>query len=94
LIIQTRVIDDYPTREETMKRLNRFTAHCKKLDIPNPYSLHDIHQADDRWQNLHLNSVPPVVAFKDQKSYIEENKHVKKVKPLKNKMQDNGEFGF
>ena len=50
--------------------------HCKKLGIPNPYSLTDIDKADKRWKSLHLNAVPSLMEFKSN-TYLDECKHVK-----------------
>lgn len=94
LIIRTWKFAGLPTREETYERINRFVAHCNRLGIPNPYSLHEIYKADMRWKELHRNSVPRVVDFKLGGSYIDECKHVKEVSYLENKMPDVGDFGF
>jgi radical SAM superfamily enzyme YgiQ (UPF0313 family) len=63
LWVQTWIINCRPHREEMYKRLNRFVRHCARLGIPNPYSLRDIYQADERWKKLHPNSVPPLLEF-------------------------------
>jgi radical SAM superfamily enzyme YgiQ (UPF0313 family) len=60
LVVQTWLLEAEPLRHDAYERLNRFTAHCKELDIPNPYTLYEIHQADKRWQSLHANAVPPL----------------------------------
>ena len=48
LLIQQWVVDEEPSREVRYSRVNRFAQHCKKLGIPNPYSMIDIHHADKR----------------------------------------------
>jgi radical SAM superfamily enzyme YgiQ (UPF0313 family) len=63
LWVQTWILNCEPRREDIFRRLNRFTRHCARLDIPNPYSLRDIHRADERWQKLHPNAVPPLLEF-------------------------------
>jgi hypothetical protein len=93
-MVQTWIKDSLPSREETFKRLNRFNQHIVKLGIPNPYSLNDIHKADIRWEKLHGNSVPPLVAFKDTDAYIDECKHVEEICLLQNTLEDDGSFGL
>ena len=61
LIFQSWKIETTPTREETFSRINRFVSRCKELEIPNPYSITDIYSADQRWNNLHINSVPSLI---------------------------------
>jgi len=94
LLIETLIMDSQPSREETIRRLNRFDAHIRKLGIPNPYTLYELNQADQRWQELHENAVPPVIRFKDNNRYIDECKYVEKVFHLQNKLEDDGIFGF
>ena len=93
LVMQTWVVDCEPRREEIYRRMWRFVEHCKKLGIPNPYSLRDFHEADLRWGELHKNAVPPMVSFGHGK-YIDENKHIKEWVPAQKTMADNGDFGF
>jgi radical SAM superfamily enzyme YgiQ (UPF0313 family) len=100
LLIQTWILDGQPSRAETYRRLNRFVQHCKKLRIPNPYSLADICRADERWKKLHKNSVPPLLDFLEVKDNngprIEENKQIKKVVLARNPEPDPdpGGWGF
>lgn len=63
LLTQTWVLDEYPAREVIYERECRFKEHCKKLGIPNPYSIGEIVEADQRWQHLHKNAVPPLLAL-------------------------------
>jgi hypothetical protein len=62
-MLQTQYLEIEPSQEENNRRLNRFVRHCNHLGIPNPYSLADIYNADERWQRLHPNAVPPLVEF-------------------------------
>jgi radical SAM superfamily enzyme YgiQ (UPF0313 family) len=100
LLFQTWLLDCEPTREAIYKRMNRFVKHCNTLGIPNPYSMHDIYQADERWKKLHKNAVPSVVEFKNSDIYIDENKFVKKINRVKasdsahNGKQEYMDFGF
>jgi radical SAM superfamily enzyme YgiQ (UPF0313 family) len=52
LITQTWVLNEEPSREISYGRLNRLVLHCKKLGIPNPYSLHEVYRADERWKSF------------------------------------------
>ncbi|MCP4146761.1 MAG: hypothetical protein GY757_03330, partial [bacterium] len=94
LISQTWMLDCNPTREETYSRLNRFVQHCKKLEIPNPYSVYEIYNADLRWKNLHRNAVPSIVEFEDRKGNIDENKNIKELLQVRDAAQDEGDFDF
>jgi radical SAM superfamily enzyme YgiQ (UPF0313 family) len=94
LFSQTWVLDGEPTRQEAFSRVNRFVAHCKKLGIPNPYSLTEIYHADDRWKNLHKNAVPPLVDFKNKDTLIDECRHVKQLNTALPIQLDNEDFDF
>jgi len=94
LLVETLIMDTYPSREETVRRLNRFDRHIRKLGIPNPYSLYELNLADRRWKELHENAVPPVIQFKDKLHYIDECRHVEKIFHLENNLEDDGDFGF
>jgi radical SAM superfamily enzyme YgiQ (UPF0313 family) len=93
LIIQSWTVDLEPSRQETYSRMSRFTDHCRRLGIPNPYSLHDIYHADKRWQKLHKHAVPRLVDFNGD-TVIDECRAVKRDALLQNKLQDDGDFGF
>lgn len=92
LISQTWIIDCEPKREEIYRRLGRFIKHQNKLGIPNPYSLRDIFQADERWKKLHKNAVPPLLTFAD--NYIDENKNVKELVTGRTMIKKNANFNF
>jgi radical SAM superfamily enzyme YgiQ (UPF0313 family) len=94
LILQSWKVNDSPTREETYKRVNRFTQRCRELGIPNPYSIHEIYQADKRWEKLHQNAVPCLADFNSRETYIDECKKIKQVSLLKPTLKDDGNFGF
>jgi hypothetical protein len=64
------------------------------LGIPNPYSLHEIAKADERWIKLQKNAVPPLMAFKRKGHLIAENRLVKKLASAPNTLQDDGDFNF
>ncbi len=92
LITQTWALDIEPKREEVYRRMNRFAQHCDKLGLPNPYSIHDIYKADERWKKLHKNAVPSIAELRDKNVYIEENKNVKEYIFARSSKQDEGDF--
>lgn len=94
LMTQTWIMNQPPSREEIFNRVNRFVQHCEELGLLNPYSLYDINKADERWQKLHKNAVPPLIRFEEKEYYIDENKHVKELVSAKNLSRDDGDFGF
>lgn len=94
LVVQTWILDCEPSREETYERIFRFRAHCNQLGIPNPYSLPDIHKADERWRQLHKNAAPPLLDFKKKENYIDECRKVKKFLQVQCPKPDEGDFGF
>jgi hypothetical protein len=63
LLLPTRVLDIEPSPRERYDRMKRFSLHCERLGIPNPYSMADLYQADKRWQQLHPQAVPPLNDF-------------------------------
>lgn len=77
LITQTWVTTCEPSREETFRRMNRVVEFCKKLGIPNPYTINEHYEAENRWARLHKNAVPSFLELKDHKIYIDECKHAK-----------------
>ncbi|MCU0287953.1 MAG: B12-binding domain-containing radical SAM protein [Acidobacteria bacterium] len=98
LIIQTWILDGLPTREETFRRLNRFVEHCRDIGIPNPYSMTEIYEADERWKKLHKNAVPSLVEFLANKDsgqpFINECKHIKEIVMAEKVKMDEGGWGF
>jgi hypothetical protein len=94
LMLQTWILDVEPSREKIYERMWRFVDHCKKLGIPNPYSLQDIHKADLRWKELHKQAVPPLVRFDDKSHYVDENKKIKELMEAQSVEQEQGDFGF
>jgi radical SAM superfamily enzyme YgiQ (UPF0313 family) len=94
LIIQQWLVNEAPGRQLRYHRVNRFAQHCKKLGIPNPYSLNEIHHADQRWKKLHKNAVPALEEFKQGGVYIDENKNVKELSSVSHIMQHNDNWGF
>ncbi len=93
LVIQSWILEGEPDRRETFERMNRFVQHCKRLGIPNPFSLPEHYEADARWRRLHANAVPPMVAFKSG-ALINECRSVKKLMLARNTRQEDGDFVF
>jgi len=83
-----------PLREETFRRIHRFEDHCRKLQIPNPYSYSQHMKAEERWKKLHKNAVPSIFEFIGSKNYIDECKNVKISRNLKKIKHDDGDFDF
>lgn len=94
LMIQTWIQDCQPSREETYQRMYRFVQHCKHLGVPNPFSLHEIYEADQRWRKLHPNAVPSIVDFEKKGDYIDESRRVEKIFLAKTTMDHGGDFSF
>lgn len=94
LVTQTWILDYEPDRETIFQRIVRFVEHCQNLGIPNPYSLNDIHRADERWKRLHNNAVPSLLDFKSRNSYVDECRNVKQRIHLEKKLVDDGNFNF
>jgi radical SAM superfamily enzyme YgiQ (UPF0313 family) len=94
LIVQTRILDCLPSREETFDRLNRISGYSKQLGIPNPYTLLDIYKADERWKKLHKNAVPSMLTLKENGNDVAECKTVKKIIAAKDNQQITGDWGF
>jgi radical SAM superfamily enzyme YgiQ (UPF0313 family) len=67
LLTQTWILTSNPGREETYHRMNRFADQCRKLNIPNPYSMMEIYQADKRWKQLHPNCGPSLLELHNYK---------------------------
>ncbi len=94
LVFTSWTLECYPLREEAYDRMHRFVDHCNKLGIPNPYTMREIYEADERWERLHENSVPSAIAFKNAKTPINENKQIKQLSYLQNTLTDEGDFSF
>lgn len=94
LVFQSWTLDIEPSRKEAYHRMHRFEVHCRKLGIPNPYSLHEHYSADERWKKLHKNAAPSLLEFKNTRDYIDENKHIGQPVLARNNHKDSGDFGF
>jgi hypothetical protein len=83
-----------PLREETFHRIHRFEAHCRKLGIPNPYSLSGHLEADKRWKRLHKNAVPAMMDFIKKEKYIDETKNISVRSCVANTRREDDGFDF
>lgn len=73
LIFDSWTLDIEPLREVAYERMHRFVEHCKKLELPNPYSSKEIFDADQRWKKLQKFSVPSLDKFSTPGNLISEN---------------------
>ncbi len=94
LMVQKWGIQGEPTREVIFQRVSRFVAHCRKLGIPNPYSLKELYEADLRWKRLHDNAPPPVVDFQNNGNWIDDRGNVKELVLARTTPKDDGDFMF
>ena len=94
LISLPEALDLEPTRQEAFRRMNRFVEHCRNLGIPNPYTMREFHQADNRWRQLHRNAVPPLVDFENPDRRIDECKSIRQPVAAHTDLPDDGDFGF
>lgn len=94
LVTQTWVLDCEPGREETYKRLFRFVDHCKKIGIPNPYSIMEIQQADKRWKIMQKNAVPSLLEVNTRGNIQDERKKTMKINTAQKVKFDKGDFTF
>ncbi|MCP4147219.1 MAG: radical SAM protein [bacterium] len=94
LISQTWIVDTEPSREVMFDRLNRFVEHCSRLGVPNPYSMDEIYQADERWKKLHPNAAPALATLEDSELYIDECKRIEKLLTVQKPQLGEMDFGF
>ena len=94
LVVQTWILDTDPQREIIYQRLNRFIRHLEKLNIPNPYSMKDVFEADRRWQGLHKNAVPPLIEFSKSEHPITECRDVHDLAVMAPLAEEDGDFDF
>lgn len=92
LVFRTWTLEIEPLREEVFERMFRFEKHCRKLGIPNPYTLSEHMAADKRWIKLHKNAVPPLMDFLSRKHYIQENKNLQTVIHAQNQRSMDSDF--
>lgn len=92
LMCQTWRLDCEPSWEETIQRVNRFMAHCRRLGLPSNYSIEEVNAADQRWKKLQPNAVPPWVELRNENTYIEESKHIEKFSAAANPLQDDSDW--
>lgn len=91
---RTWYLDVEPRRRKVHERVNRFMDHCRDLGVPNPYSLKEIYEADERWKRLQRSAVPSLVEFREGGVYIDENKHLRDAVRGKNIAPEELEWDF
>jgi hypothetical protein len=94
LITQTWIMNCKPTRDVIYDRLRRFVEHCKRLNIPNPYSWKETYDADLRWKMLHKSSVPCLAEFEHGKTIVENNKNLTNTSVVTFSPSIDSEFAF
>lgn len=95
LLTQTWILDCQPPRPVIYERVNRFVAHIDRLGIPNPFFMHEIHQADERWKRLQKNAVPSLLEIDTKTAYDRVRNRVKTVQTAWTRNRyDEGEFVF
>ncbi|NOQ24716.1 MAG: radical SAM protein [Bacteroidales bacterium] len=94
LLGQSYFLDTEPNREEIYSRVNRFIEHCKKLNIPNPYSLNEIIDADKRWKELHINAVPSYIDFEKENSVVKECRNKQIINKASNLFDTDWDFNL
>lgn len=94
LVLQTYVQDGEPSREESYSRMSRFVEHCANLGIPNPFSLHQVYEADERWKRLQANAVPSIVDFEKKGDLVDDNRNVSKRFLAQSTQVSDGDFAF
>ncbi|MCK5059310.1 MAG: B12-binding domain-containing radical SAM protein, partial [Candidatus Aminicenantes bacterium] len=94
LVLQTYVQDGEPSREESYRRMNRFVEHCANLGVQNPFSLHEVYEADERWKKLQANAVPSLVDFEKKGDYVDDNRNVSKRFLAQSTQAPDGDFAF
>ncbi len=94
-MLQTWILNCEPTRDKTFDRVFRFTQHCKKIGLPNPYSLNEIYKADKRWQGLHRNAVPSLYDIvSNSVNHEEDRENVKLIQFVQTENANVVEFNF
>jgi radical SAM superfamily enzyme YgiQ (UPF0313 family) len=95
LLTQTWTLNEDPSREIIYERGARFREHCKKLGIPNPYSVSELIEADKRWLDMQRNAVPPVLELNGNwEKYAGEQKNIKMIMAGQNTLAEEVDFSF
>lgn len=94
LLTQTWVLNEEPSRELIYERGCRFKEHCRKLGIPNAYSVSEIYKADQRWKRIHKNAVPPLLDIDNKELIMNEKNHVSQIIEAKTDIGENIDFAF
>jgi radical SAM superfamily enzyme YgiQ (UPF0313 family) len=93
MVVHNWVLECPPSREEIYRRMNRTVEHCASLGIPDPHEIREHYQADLRWQRLHANAVPPLMAFAGGQ-VVDECRGVRLLTPATAAVSDTSGFAF
>lgn len=94
LLTQTWQLNAVPEREVIYERACRFRNHCIKIGIPNPYSVTEIYQADERWKALHKNSVPSLIDIQKCNTAPDENLKISRILTARSSITNMQDFAF
>lgn len=97
VLLNTWKLECYPGREVIFDRLRRFVKFYQDLGIPNPYSIEDIFEADERWKRLHKNAVPSVIElleYRNTDGYFEEAGPKGELTHAVNYLPENNDWSF
>jgi hypothetical protein len=94
LFTRTWKLNAEPSREEIYSRQCRFKEKCKELGIPNPYSVGEIRQADERWKQLHKNAVPALLDLAKGNVPLDEHKNVMRILDVEESKENDVDFSF
>ena len=95
LLTQSYSLNAHPQREIIYDRQCRFKEHCKKLGIPNPYSISGLIEADKRWQKIQPNAVPTIMELNNNpEKYLGENEQVTRIFSAHSNQSEDVDFGF
>ena len=94
LMAKTYALNAQPDRREIYRRQCLFRQHCIRLGIPNPYSVREIVEADQRWRRLHQNAVPPLLTLNKDGGNNGEVREVKQFLPLDKPEPEDVDFCF
>ncbi len=70
MLIQKWTVDLEPTRKQAIERVHRLANFCGELGVPNPYTLSEINDADNRWKRLHSSAVPSFMEIQKQEAIL------------------------
>jgi len=93
LVPQAWTLNQEPLHEERFRRMNIFVEHCENEGVPNPYTIGEIKEADERWQYLHKNAVPSIIEILNNDK-IDEKRNVRIPQRFQNNIYEKDCFNF